>query len=364
LTRLVTLRANRPARRRRPCRNYPGAESLAGLLLCTATVYAAADPAASLARVELSIAVEPGAPLQVQQQWSQLLADLKLASVRLYQGFENQPSIDRRGGAPNARVRITGSLSASGQLTLPGRRFSSRDRTALHDWLIEQVDGPKPSVPAISGTYELSPEHSRSLRSALAAPLESATAEIPLRDAVGRARATISLPVEFSPAAETALESAPACQNELQGLAVGTALAALLRTAQLGFVPSTDAGALTLRVARLDELKTPWPVGTRARAPREDLPRFFDSLDAELDNVPVRRALTAITGKLEIPLVLDQARLTELKLNLDQMTVSVRGRSWVYSLLIREIARQSRLRCDLHLDDAQRPFLWVTAGKL
>jgi hypothetical protein len=332
--------------------------------LPSASLAQAADPAAALARVELNIAVEPGTALQKQQQWSQVLSEFKLASIRLFQGFENQPTIERRGNSDNPRVRITGSIASSGELTLPNRRFDPRDRAALRDWLIEQVAGPKPKVSSSPTPYGLSPEDARALRSALSLPLESSTLDLPFADAIGKVRAALSLPMEFSPAAETALSAAPVCRNELRGLAVGTALATLLKSAGTGFVPSANTGTLELQIAPLDELKSPWPVGTRATAPREDLPRYFESLNAELDNVPVRRALTAVTGKLEIPLVIDQQRLAANQIDLDQLAISVPARSWVYSLLIREISRQARLRCDLLLDDGQRPFLWVTTAKL
>ncbi len=136
--------------------------------------------------------------------------------------------------------------------------------------------------------------------------------------------------------ARTILDQAPAIQDQLQGLAAGTVLAAVLRPHGLGFIPEQDRrGSIALRIVAAATVKEVWPIGWPSQQrDQQVVPKLFEFLPVEIVDTPLRQALDALQPRLGVPVLLDHNGLAARQIDLDTVKVHYpAGRTFYKRLL-------------------------------
>ena len=81
------------------------------------------------------VLIDGGPAINRSREWYDLLIAARVAHVQIKQGNGERPDIETRGTADSPAYRVTGVLNAKNELTLPGGRFTSRDRAGIEKWL-------------------------------------------------------------------------------------------------------------------------------------------------------------------------------------------------------------------------------------
>jgi hypothetical protein len=332
-------------------------------VLCVVGTAMAPLPAeAAEARVELELVTTPDFPALETQNWYRLIEELKI-SARIRSGRATDKVQVVTSGSKTAPVyRVTGLLTARNELVLPGGKFTLRDGGRLAAWLKELRAGGPPGERKLTA-FGLTTEQFDALRKDLSQPLAFSTQGKTRAEVLEKIAQDLKHPVGLERGARDALKEAGDLE-ELQGLAYGTALALLLRPAGLGLAPLPAKDSVRLEIRSGLTEKQSWPAGLSAQDQRRKLlPGLFEFLDAEIEKgTPMPDALAALSQKLKAPILLDHNALAELGLDLPKAKVTVpKIRTTPSQLLSRLLsAANPRLIYEMRIDEADKPFLWIT----
>jgi Arc/MetJ family transcription regulator len=107
-----------------------------------------------------------------------------------------------------------------------------------------------------------------------------------------------------------------------------------------------------------------WPVGwVPQKRVREVLPAMFEPANIEIDDYLLSETLAAISKKLEAPILFDHYALVRHGIEPAAVKVSFPARRTLYSLALRRVLAQARLKHELRVDEAEAPFIWITTQK-
>ncbi|MDO4557763.1 MAG: hypothetical protein Q4C47_02225 [Planctomycetia bacterium] len=153
---------------------------------------------------------------------------------------------------------------------------------------------------------------------------------------------------------------------ELERCASGSAVAYLLRCG--GFAmesEETEMAVIPLRIP-VQEGSSPHPVGRdpdSAIRAKKLCPQLDQTLSVtRLDQVRPDRFLANLSGRLELPILVDYAALRAKRTVLDQRPLSLPATESTYRRVIADALKPLGLRAVVRTDDAGNPFLWVTTG--
>jgi hypothetical protein len=333
--------------------------------------------------IELEIATERGVQITAPQEWLQLLADLGIENVRIRAARPGDvPAVENRGTAEHPRFRVSGVLTGRDELRLAGAAFSRNDRSRIKDYFARlAADGPE-ALTAPRGMFGLTEREIKAVFADLAQPIDFATKGKLPTAVIERLRSTFKLKIVIDADAEQTLRDATKSDDELKGLSSGTAMAMLLRRDRLVLRPEKSRGQpVGLRVeaggspaltktggppvataSKPDDKKlTRWPIGWESeRAPGALAPSLFEYLNAEIDGYTLEESLDAIAPRLKLPLYLDHAVLTASKIDPAKIQVRLERTRTIYIRVIDRVLAQAHLGSQLRVDEAGRPFLWVT----
>lgn len=329
----------------------------AGLVLLTAGP-AAADP-----RIQIEVCTEPGFPLTGARDWNELLGELGVASVRI-RGAKpgDEPAIHTSGKEPSITYRVTGILTADGKLIVPRARFTKSDKGRLAAWLEKLKAGGEEAVTVKPAAFGLLPSQLVKVHEALAVPVRFSTAGKPPRDVAKQIADGLSLKFVTDPASQQALGSQDPVADELQGLASGTALAAVLRPLGLVLVPEKAGSDLRLRIADSRSAKEHWPVGWPPQDnPGQTLPELFKFLNVEIADTALGDTLAAIGGRIKAPIVIDYNALARLDIDLAAKKVDLPKTNTFYAKALDRILFPAHLKYEIRVDEADKPFLWISS---
>ncbi|MEX2025887.1 MAG: hypothetical protein WEH44_01280, partial [Pirellulaceae bacterium] len=166
-------------------------------------------------------------------------------------------------------------------------------------------------------------------------------------------------------AALAALEACDPVGDELLGLSHGTALAAAIRPAGLVLVPVKEGGQVQLRITSSKSVKESWPIGWPLPAEKslQDVaPDLLKFIPVEINDTPLGDALSAIVGRLKVPLVIDYNALARNRVDLATTKVSFPKSRSFYDRILRKLLFKAGLKYELRLDEADQPFLWITSA--
>src|SRR5439155_17246872 len=135
---------------------------------------------------------------------------------------------------------------------------------------------------------------------------------------------------------------------------------AILRPHGLVMLPEKNGSDIRLRIASSRDAKEHWPVGWPPKGnPNETLPELFKFLKVNIGDAAVSEALTAIAGRVKAPVLLDHNSLARARTDLSTK-VSLAETNIFYSRALDRLLSQAKLKYEIRLDEADKPFLWVT----
>lgn len=327
-----------------------------GLLFWPAATAGAAPP-----RVELEVLIDQGASNTSAPTWSQLLSQAGFSSVRLKSGNGEEPTL-RTAGTDSAPVyRVVGVLTTNNQLLLPKGRFSVNDRSAIERWLAKLREGGEDGLFIKPVSFGLLPKQLVAVHEALAAPVSFATSGKRPREVARQIAAALPYKFVTDSTCQQALAAGEPLTEELQGLSSGTALAALLHPLGLVMLPEKTGNDISLRIRAAAAGGEHWPVGWPPKTnPSETLPGLFKFLTVEIDSTPLTEAITAISGRVNAPVLIDHVALARQRVDLGTK-VSFPKASTFYGRALDRLLAQAKLKYDVRVDEANKPFLWITA---
>ena len=259
---------------------------------------------------------------------------------------------------------MVGLLSAQGVLYVPGGQFTLRDVGKLRKWLDNlRADGVE-GVTAPKSAFGLTPSRLKRVNGDLSQPVMFSTKELPAVTALGRIAEQLAIPFSVEAGATRALSGVEVA-DELRGLSSGTAMAAILRPAGLVLVPRRERGGqLEYRVGRPRGGGEVWPVGWKPQKRRNEvLPMLFGMLNVEIREISIAEALAAIEGRLEVPFLFDRNAMALHNADPAATEAEVPEKRMSYSQVLRRVLSQGKLKYELRVDEAEKPFLWITTTK-
>jgi len=328
------------------------------LLLCVAMAAEQKRPA----RISIELFTDQGFGVDAAQRWYQVFTELGVDNLRIRGaepgdeiGIHEVPKRD----APT--YQVTGRITASNALELPGGKFTLRDSSRLKVWLKNLADQGIDGVTGKPARFGFSEVQFAEVQEDLKRPVGFATVDLPADEAVAKIATGLRHAVEIAPAARVALAKRQVAEN-LSELSAGTALAMILRPAGLVFAPERLEGkVLHYRVALPAAGHDTWPVGWASDKPDRDLvPDLFKFVHVEIDETPVAEATEPIQQRLEIPFFWDHYALEAQASNPAQTLVKLPTKKLHYGLILSKILSQAKLQKELRVDEAGKPFLWIT----
>jgi hypothetical protein len=311
--------------------------------------------------VEMDVVFEPGLSANVSaQKWAKSFGDLGLAGVHFRPVQDgDQVTIKTEGTGDTAVYQITVLLNNRGALVTPAGQFTLSDGAKLKKWLADvQAGGGQPGTRTVFG---LSPKQFDDLNRQLSAPVGFAAKGLRPEKAIEQIRGTLMLPLTIDPAIAQALAADELVRDELEGLSLGTALAAIARPAGGVLLPRISRNSLELTLIAPPPSGDAWPIGWPPELKDESkiVPKLFDFTHVDIDGVPASRALGAIAAYINVPLVYDYNSMVQHRVDLKKPVKVPAGQSY-YRRILDRVLFQAGLKAEVRLDDSGKPFLWIT----
>ncbi len=328
---------------------------------CLALMAAGPRPALAAGRVKLEIFTDTQASITSQQHWLRQLAAAGIADVRIRTGQPgDQVGIEILGSEREPLYLVRAKIGPGDELILPGRRFRPSEAAQLARWLDDLArKGTKPEEPL--SAFGLSPRELEQAHQDLARPIDFSTRGMSRLQAVRRIGQGLTFPLRLS---NVALDDDDQVAEELTGLSCGTGLACLLRPAGLILVPQRAGDRIEYQVRKAQPGLDAWPVGWPPEKPLPQVvPAMYESFNANIENVPVSKVLEAVSQRLKIPYLFDHNALARHGIEPEAKKVNSPQSRVTYHQLLRRVLSQAGLKYEVRVDEAEKPFLWITTVK-
>ena len=295
------------------------------------------------------------------QEWAEILGRAGFAKVSIRsQKSGDATGIENIGTSRVPRYRVTAFLRNDKLVLPPGDRFGKRDLRQLQSW-IEKFQNEITEQASPKGPFGLSSQQLNRLREQMAVPIRQKTKGQSLTrvlNAVLRNRPPI---VEFATELRRELEvRGVVSTNELEGVATGTALAALLRPVGLGLHPEVSGSRVRWTVVEREAAKSVWPVGWGSdQSAGRTLPILMKWVETQKVTLPLEAGLRQLAGRMNVSLLVDKRELDAEEIDLTA-EVSMREGRFLYFAVLRHLLHQKGLSFAVRLDDSAKPFLWVS----
>jgi hypothetical protein len=307
----------------------------------------------------------PGAASENHQQWAEILADVGADRVKITSSDDARPAVDESEYSGQTIIRVTGVLSRDGKLTLPGASFGQQDAGRIREWIAKlRADGAKVAL-SEKMAFGLTAEQLVALNETLAQAIDFETKGQTIGDVVSRIQREIGLPLQLDESVRAKLSGSEVVAEELKGLAAGTVLAATIRPLGLVVVPTRPVGgAVELAIVDSRSADEHWPIGWPLEVtPAKAAPILFERFNFDLTQAPLSDALAAIEKKTQVPFLYDHNSFARAGVELAKVRVDFHRKRQTYFRVVDDLLSQSRprLKLELRVDEAQRPFLWISA---
>jgi hypothetical protein len=329
--------------------------TIATLLIGATACYAALP-------IDLEVAVEKAAPFGAMQEWGKRLNELGLAGVRLRgANAGDEPSITPMGAAPAQRFRVVGVLNDRDQLVLPGSAFGQGDMARLKLFL-EALPAKEAERGIERGIFGLTQPQFEQLYADLSLVVTSPTKGVPLPALLGSLQGKLSVPLQIDDDAQIPLARAKPLSVELKDMSLGTVLAIALRTAGLSLLPEQPPGKpFVLRVVRTTDKADCWPIGWKPeQTPRQMAPAMYRFTTIEISGYTLAKAIEALTPHMGVPLLFDERTIAERNIDVTKIEVKFPNRKTYVRRAFDNVLSQGRLTGEFRVDEAGRPFYWIT----
>ncbi len=320
---------------------------------------------AAAPRVSFEIVTQQGLAPTAARQWYEALSKLGIDNLRIRSGTAgDEMGIETSGSGAAKSYRVTGILAADNMLHVPGGKFGVRDSSRIRAWLDNLGTDGVEGVTAPRVAFGMTPSQIEHIHADLRRPVGISTVGMAADKAAATIGKSLRGPLRLAPGTAGALAGVQV-EDELRRLTSGTALAMLARLAGLTFAPARQAdGKIEYRIAPAMKGAEHWSVGFEPeQRPAQTLPAMFDLLNVEISEIPVSEALEAIQGRLNVPFLFDRAALARHGADPTAVQAEVPAGRLSYSQVLGKVLAQAGLRYELRVDEADRPFLWITTIK-
>ncbi len=332
---------------------------LAGILIASA-----ASTGRAAGRVELELVAEDRLPLTAQQDWLRRLGRAGVTNLRLRAGrASDEVGIEVRGTKERPVYVVTGLLTSAGEVLLPGGRCKPADAVRLVRWLDELAKEGPPQERERKSAFGLDRQVFEQVLKDLTRPVGFSTEGMSRREVVEKIGRQLLLPLRIDPKPPAMGDDK--MSDELLGISCGTALAYTLRPLGLCLVPRELGGrGAEYAVVEARAGRKVWPVGWPPEKPRREvMPALFEFLTVNIQGVSVAQGLDAIGKRLKVPMLLDHGALARHGIDPAKVQASLPRARLTYSILLRKLLFQARLKSELRVDEAGQPLIWITTVK-
>jgi hypothetical protein len=326
------------------------------------------EKAAAKYQVDVRVQVAPELEKTRVLVWFETLRAVGAAGVSespgrpvLSRGDEGEPAIVSAGPG---RVQVNGKIGPSGTLVIGSEAFKIADRGRLEALFkqlrAEGVPGPDPASPL----WGLSQAQFAMLQAELKQPsnfeLQDLSFDAFLAELRGRTKLAIKVTADTEPLAKRLRFNAKTGE-----LALGAALAYVLGQHGLAFEPrQAPSDNVSLLLLPRTESKRPWPVGiVPDRFPGDVAPQLLTNVKFELRDKPLNEVIQFFRVQLKMDVLLDRAGLLERKIDPASLRSTIQIPAATFTSAIRRTLAPMQLKHELRIDEADRPFLWVTYGE-
>lgn len=331
------------------------------LWLCTPIL-----PACAAGRVELELVTDGRVPITSQQDWLRRLAQAGVSGLRIRAKRPlDKVGITVRGTEAAPIYAVTGIITSSGDVLLPGGRFRPGDAGRLAQWLDDLAKlGPPDRRPKRSA-FGLTAEQFQQVHKGLSLPVRFSTKGVKRSEVVQKIRSQLLVPLRIESDFTRAIRDDDVVAEELSGLSCGTALAYAVRPLGMCLVPrETGAGRLECVLTKARPKMEVWPIGWEPeKHDGKILPALFEFLNVNVQDIAVTKVLEAVGERLKVPVLLDYNAMARHGVEPEKALVNLPQTRTTHSLLLRKTLYQAGLKSELRIDEAGKPFLWVTTLK-
>ena len=313
-------------------------------------------------RVQLVLEASKESPITAMQEWGRALSKAGVHDVRiLHTTTKPKPKIETQVVGGQKFYTVRGTIDGSGQVVVPGATFQMGDAKQLGDWLDEVGKKGPPDQREPVDKYGLTLNMTKKVGVDLGTPITFETKGSSVADVIRRLNRQTRYPIL---ATKTMMERLKTVKvsKELKGVAVGTVLVYLVDPFGLGLYPGEDKnGQMQYLVVKQGTQKVePWPIGWKPKERRKAVPKLFEKKNINVDRIPIEEVLQEIAKRVEVPYLIDEAALTREKIDMGKELVSFPDKHTDYDRALGTMLGKARLKYRLLLDDAGKPFLWVT----
>lgn len=325
-------------------------------------VLMAAVSSAAEGRVELEVAMDRGFPPSESHGWAKLLAEVGFERVQIRAArATDKVELVKRGTEAAPVYHVTGTLTARGTLRVPGATFSANDARRIKEWLEKLSSQGPPTEGDEKTVFGLTAKQFSTLNQDLARQVSIATKDQRIDDVVNKLASGLAHTLVIDAAAATALAGGEIVYDDLRGLSHGTAIAAALRPAGLVLVPRVSGGRVELLVTSGRGAKQLWPIGWESdKADGKLVPALAEQVNAEIEETPLGEVMETIAERLKTKVLYDHNALAQLDVDLDKTTVKLAPARLGYASVVRKLLYPARLKFEVRVDEAGKPFLWVS----
>ncbi|RIK72454.1 MAG: hypothetical protein DCC67_19265 [Planctomycetota bacterium] len=313
--------------------------------------------------IDLEVAVVQAAPLGAMQQWGRVLSEMDLARVRLRAANRgDQPSVTTTGAGPALRLQVVGIVNHKDQLVLPGGVFRQADAAQLKQFL-EDLPRQTAEQGIERGIFGLTKPQFAALYHDLSTPVDAPTKGVPLNELAANVTARLGTPVELSAGVADTLNRGQPLTADLQGYSAGTVLAIALRSAGLELAPSGPTlETVALKIVPATRDTDHWPAGWKPeQVGRVIAPAMHQFTTIEISGFTLQQALDGgLAAHMGVPLVFDARVLADRRIDPANIQVKFPRSKTYIRRAVDNILAQARLAGELRVDEAGKPFYWIT----
>ena len=337
---------------------------LAGIALLGETTPLLAQYSGGNSKISIRLEIFCDGQLQPMeaQQWGRELSGAGFQSVQVRAGA----SAD----ALDIQPLGAGFYSASGMLTknnqllvTGGRRFSLSECRQVKPYLeekileMEQAEAEEKEEKAAEGAQD-------ALLRELSVPVGFRTKGFPRKLVLKQMLQEFRLPIRVPSGLKKAFDPEDLVEEELKGVARGTALAYVLRYIGYCVQPeNAEDGRLALRIVSAPnaDAKKMIPIGYAA--PRTTVDELSESFEANVDGASAKRVLDSLQDRLDVPFLYDYNSMAGLGIEPADVVIHQRPGKITYRRLLDAVLFQAQLQREIRVDEAGKVFFWITTMK-
>jgi len=315
-------------------------------------------------RIQLEIAIDPRLPPMTLHEWAKALGAAGVEGVRVRTAYPNDaPKVQEVSSDSVPTYQVLAVVNAQNELVLPDARFSIRQIERFKQWLNDlRRQGPAESRPK-QVAFGLNIVQFEQVRHEMSRVVGFSTKGRPRSEVVENLISSLTNTMIFEPETRKRLGHDP-FNEELQGLATGTAIAYVLRYDGLAFVPQSTVNGIRYQITVGQPKVAAWPVGW----PPDDsettvVPKLLETISVNIQNVSVKEVVDSVTQRLGLVYLIDHPALARFGIEMDKAPVNIPQTKTTYSQIMKRSLFQARLKGEIRCDDAGKPFLWVTTLK-